>query len=234
MNDNIAVVLTATIIPNAILTEHSDFHQRRGEYLKAIELYQKYASVYFLENSAYDLLSDKEFFKYKNVFIRKFSPSKYIAKGKGYQEFEMLDNWLNTETSVPTRWIKITGRYIVSNFDKIFSECIDEKNSSIVIEQKKHPSTTALTDIFYVKSDFYKRRLLGAYVYSDDAVNKYIEHVIRERLQQTDDFRLFREMPLIMGVSGSTGDLLSITLKKKIRRIIGNILYIFNDKYRIV
>ena len=53
MDNDIAIVLTATIIPNSILTEHSDFILRRAEYLKAIEYYKKYANVFFLENSSY-------------------------------------------------------------------------------------------------------------------------------------------------------------------------------------
>ena len=234
MDNDIAIVLTATIIPNSILTEHSDFILRRAEYLKAIDYYKKYANVFFLENSSYDLLSDKEFFKYENVFIRKFPPSSYPVKGKGYQEFEMLDNWLNTEVPAPSRWIKITGRYFVNDFDKIFSECINESHCSLVIEQKLPPSPVARTDIFYVTSAFYRHRFLGVYKYSDDAVNIYIEHVIRERLLQSDDFRLFRELPLITGISGSTGHALNLTLKKRLRRAIGNFLHRFNDRYRIV
>jgi hypothetical protein len=234
MKNDIAIVLTATIIPNTIRTNHSDFMQRRAEYLKAIDYYHKYANIFFLENSSYDLFADKDFFKYKNVFIRKFSPSSCISKGKGYQEFEMLDNWLNNEVSAPSRWIKITGRYFVDDFDKLFTDCFNENNHSLIIEQKRPPSIVALTDIFYVTSIFYKRRFLGLYKHSDDAVNIFIEHVIRKKLLVDDDFRLFRELPLITGISGSTGETLNMTLKKKVRRRIGGLLYRFNNRYRFV
>lgn len=233
MKKNISIVLTATIIPNAIKTEYQDFMQRRGEYLKAIDYYQQYGTVYFLENSSYDLLSDKEFFKYKNVYIRKFPQSKYINKGKGYQEFEMLDNWLNSEALVPERWIKISGRYLINNFDMIFTECLSENKYGIVIEQRLRPSV-ALTDIFYVATDFYRRQLLGAYMLSDDAVNVYIEHVVRLKLKYSKECRVFHEMPLITGISGSTGQLLALTFFKRFRRGIGKLTYIFNKKYRII
>ncbi len=228
-----SIVLTATIIPNAIRTEYTDTSSRRAEYLKAIEFYKKYGRIYFLENSTYDLMSDKDFFKYENVHIRKFPPSKYYIKGKGYQEFEMLDSWLTREIPAPSRWIKISGRYLVSDFDKIFAECLNENNYSLIIEQKKPPSRIAYTDIFYITSEFYRSRFLGAYKDSDDVINVYIEHVIRERLRNPDEYRLFREMPLITGISGSTRGTFSITLKKRLKRVIGNLLYRFNQKYRI-
>ena len=234
MTKQLSIVLTATILPNAIRTEYSDFMLRRAAYLKAIDFYQEYSDVYFLENSAYDLASDVDFFKYKNVHIRKFSPSKFYAKGKGYQEFEMLDSWLNTEKLVPSRWIKISGRYLVSDFDKVFAECLNENKYNLIIEQKLLSGRGALTDVFYVTSEFYKRCFLGIYQFSDDATDIFIEHVVYETLQNSDEFRLFREIPMVTGISGSTGLALDITLKRKLKREIRNFLYRFNNKYRIV
>ncbi|MBK6799323.1 MAG: hypothetical protein IPG76_21700 [Acidobacteria bacterium] len=40
--------------------------------------------------------------------IRKFPLSASREKGKGYQEFEMLDSWIISEFDIPGRWIKIT------------------------------------------------------------------------------------------------------------------------------
>ena len=234
MKNNLAIVLTATIIPNAVKTVYEDFASRRQQYLNAIDFYREYGTVYFLENSSYDLMQDECFFKYDNVHIRKFKPSEFKKKGKGFQEFEMLDNWLNTENSPPLCWIKISGRYLIIDFDKIFTECSNESQYGLLIEQKIPPSTVALTDVFYVTSEFYRRFFIGAYLLSDDSNNIYIEHVIRKKIYGSQECRLFREMPMIKGISGSTGDLINISLRKKLKRAIGKIMYIFSHKYRFI
>ena len=233
MNRPLAIVLTATIVPNAIMTVHTDIEQRRMAYLKAIEYYHQYADVYFLENSSYDLSADREFHKHSNVHIRKYPPSKFYAKGKGYQEFEMLDLWLTTEKLPPTRWIKITGRHLVMDFEKTFAECLTESQFELIIEQEAPPCPELLTNIFYVTSAYYMRRFLGIYLLADDADKVYIEHVVQQHILPSDKFRIFRNFPITTGISGSTGELFGITLKWRLKRLLGKITYPFNNKYRI-
>jgi hypothetical protein len=234
MNDNISIVLTGTIVPNAIRVEHTDFQRRRDEYLRAIEYYHEFAPVYFLENSTYDVMGDREFFKYDNVHIRKFPVSNNYHKGKGYQEFEMLDNWFNTEQLLPSRWIKITGRYIVVNFEDIFRDCINNYLYDLIIEQRILPSKIAHTDVFYVTSLFYRDHFIGVYQDSDDSRGKYIEHIIRERIRRIDRFRTFKMMPLISGINGSTGEALLISNKKRLKYQIRKMIYIIYKKYRFI
>lgn len=233
MDKKLVIVMTATLIPNAIYTVHIDFKQRREAYLKAIDFYHRYAEVYFLENSSYDLLSDAAFHRYENVHIRKFPPSKFHAKGKGFQEFEMLDLWLTTEPSPPPRWLKITGRHLVSDFDKVFAECLNEDEYELIIEQELPPCPDVLTNIFYVTSAFYKRRFLGIHLLADDAAGVFIEHVVHRHIQPSDKFRLFRHMPLTEGISGSTGEVFGITLKRRLKRLLGKLTYQLNHQYRI-
>ena len=95
---NCAIVLTGTIVPNSNFTTYTNPQVRRAEYLAAIHYYSGFAPVYFLENSAYDLASDPEFISSEDVAIRKFPVSKFAERGKGFQEFEMLDAWLNQKS----------------------------------------------------------------------------------------------------------------------------------------
>ena len=233
MDKKLAIVLTATLIPNAILTVHTDFEQRRAAYLKAIDFYHPYAEVYFLENSTYDLASDAAFHQYANVHIRKFPPSKFYAKGKGFQEFEMLDLWLGTEPSAPVRWLKITGRHRVNDFDKVFAECLNEDQYELIIEQERPPHPEVLTNIFYVTTAYYRRRFLGIYRLADDAAGVFIEHIVLQHIQLADKFRLFKHLPLTEGISGSTGEVFGITLKRRLKRLLGKLTYRFNNQYRI-
>lgn len=234
MDKRLAIVLTATLVPNAIHTVHLDAAQRRAEYLAAIEFYCRYGEVYFLENSAHDLESDAAFHRHGNVHIRKFPPSAEYDKGKGYQEFEMLDHWLATEPCPPSRWIKITGRHLASNFEQVYSECRNESQYELIIEQKRPPYRVALTDLFYVTSEYYRRRFMGIYRECDDAALVFIEHVVRNHIAASDKFRLFREMPLLTGVSGTTGAVFGVTLKSRFRRLTGKWLYRLNEKYRFI
>ena len=229
-----SIVLTATIIPNAILTEHSDFMQRRTEYLKAIDFYQRFADVYFLENSSYDLASDAEFSKYKNVHIRKFPISGYPQKGKGFQEFEMLDAWLSAEVSPPSHWIKVTGRYIVQNFSEILQDCSDNKEDELIIERKFFRSKFTRTDIFCVKSSFYRSHLLGAYKHCNDASRRYIEHVVSAKIKNLDHVRVFGVTPLIARISGSTGKAYKITLIEKMKYWINRLVFKLYKRHRLI
>ena len=85
----IPLVLTATIVPNDALGSHVDWQMRRREYLAALEFYRAASTVYFLENSSYDLLADRDFCELEGVALRKFEPSPDTQYGKGYLEFEL-------------------------------------------------------------------------------------------------------------------------------------------------
>ena len=47
------------------------------------------------------------------------NPSKYYLKGKGFQEFEMFDAYIAQHLNMSKFFIKITGRYIIEDFEKI-------------------------------------------------------------------------------------------------------------------
>jgi hypothetical protein len=109
---NLSIVLTGTIIPNTTLhTQYVDPEARRQDYLNAIHFYRNFAPVYFLENSSYDLKGDRAFQAIPKVTVHQFNASS-PARGKGFQEFEMLDQWIAIEPNLPKRWVKITGRYL--------------------------------------------------------------------------------------------------------------------------
>ena len=74
----------------------------------------------------------------------------------------MLDNWLTTEKHPPLRWIKITGRHLVMDFEKTFAECLTEREFELIIEQEASPCPELLTNIFYVTSAYYRRRFLAS------------------------------------------------------------------------
>ena len=204
--NNTTIVLTGTIIPNSNFTEHIDPHKRRREYLNSIHYYRQFGQVYFLENSRYSVLSDKEFTDIPDLVIRKFPPSKCFEQGKGFQEFEMLDKWIESETTLPQKWLKITGRYIYYNFDKILNDCHSNQKSKIIIDQCNFLKI-ARTSLFCVNNDYYKQNIYGIYQLCDDRTGNWVERVLYRKLMtlENSDFQIFSVHPSFVGTSGSTG-----------------------------
>jgi hypothetical protein len=208
MQDRMSIVLTGTIVPNSILTAHADSQVRKKEYLRAIKFYTKFSHVYFLENSTYPVEEDPEFTSIENLSIRKMPVSLFYDKGKGYQEFEMLDRWLEEEKYPPLRWFKISGRYIFKNFDAIIQDCLNNERYNLVIDQMSF-QRIAFTDLFFITTDDYFKYFKGIYTLCEDISGKYIEKVVFKQLAKESDksFRLFTSVPKISAISGSLGDL---------------------------
>lgn len=232
LNNPISIVMTATIIPNAAFTSHRDAILRRDEYLSAIKYYSQFGRVYFLENSEYELDKDQAFFL-NNVEIRKFPPSLSYMKGKGYQEFEMLDEWLMSENTPPSRWIKVTGRYIFQNFGNILNECNKEEDYSLIIDQFSK-TRLAVTSLFYITTDCYKKHFKGIYKMCDDESGDWVEKIIFKALYNSQDskFRIFKIEPKLHAISGSMGKLISTNKSKgKLKDWARRVNLVLNNKY---
>jgi hypothetical protein len=207
MNKNdIAIVLTGTIIPNSTFVAISNPNTRKNEYLTAIHYYRQFAPVFFLENSSYSLMSDPDFTSIPGLFIRKLPPSIFFEKGKGFQEFEMIDNWLKIEENIPSRWIKITGRYLYLNFNLLYEECLRENFYNIIIDKTKI-FKLAHTCLFYTATKFYKENFLEIHQECDDRIHECIEKKFYERILRLPQrySRIFSIEPKLEGISGSTG-----------------------------
>ncbi len=207
VKDDLAIVLTGTIIPSAPFTAHNDPQQRRREYLEAIRFYSRFAPVYFLENSSYRFVDDEEFNALPGVKLRQTVMSESPERGKGFQEFEMIDGWLTNEPQPPKRWMKITGRYLYRNFDRLIADCRRERTASIIIDRCAR-SRIARSYLFCAETDFYRKHIAGIYRECDDDAGEWIERVLYRRLADLSSFevRLFSIEPRLIGVSGTTGD----------------------------
>ncbi len=205
MSVDIGIVLTGTINPNISSVVHTDPAKRKVEYLDALNFYQVFAPVYFLENSSFPLLMDSDFKVFRNVSLRKVPPAKLPERGKGYMELDMIKKWIESESNLPSRFIKITGRYIIKNFKPIFEESLRQPENCILIDQYKRGGI-ALTWLFYCGTNYYCDNLLEVYQACDDRIDDWIERVLFRRLSQLPlNCRFFREEPLIEVVDGITG-----------------------------
>jgi hypothetical protein len=203
----IPIVLTATVIPNQVIAAGTGKPETRlAEYIKSLQFYRQFAPVIFLENSGYPLERHPEFAETARLRVKKFAPSKNPERGKGYQEFEMLDAWLAAEPQSPARWLKISGRYQLHNIADILEECRTESRSKIVIDQEARTGM-ARTYSFCVSTDFYRHQLAGLYRQCDDRKGEWIERVLFRKLKTAvaGDVRLFVTQPRITAIAGSSG-----------------------------
>lgn len=169
MENKVAIVLTGTIIPTTNHVVYTSVNKRRSEYIIALNFYTKYANVYFLENSSYDIFNDKEFMSIKNVKYVKIASDKNRNNSIGYQEFKMIDDWITINDDIPSRWIKISGRYIFKNIREILEQC-SNTNKDLIMDINIHYKW-AKTFIFYVKTEFYKEHFIKKYSLCTSYIN---------------------------------------------------------------
>jgi len=219
-----AVLLTGTIIPNSIYTQHTDALTRLSEYLFAIGFYCrlfKNDDVYFLENSDFNLEADASYQELKAEYsftLLKFPRSEKFNEGKGYQEFEMMDGAVDLLKEKHTSFIKITGRYIIKNAAVLTGfEC-----RGIVIDLNRR-QRLAQTYFIYFTTQFYLDHLKGAYKNVNDNEGLFIEKVIYDKITVPAVLKscsLFAKTPFLSGSTGSYGIVMKRNyLRVKIRNV---------------
>jgi hypothetical protein len=228
-----AIVLTGTIVPNTDLyTKYINPQQRRQEYLDALYFYSQFGRVYFLENSSYPLENDADFQHIPNVVLRKLPISAFPQKGKGFQEFEMLDCWVAQERDIPHSWLKVTGRYIYFYFQEIYNECLSNPDKDLIINQYLF-SKWSDTGLFFIETDYYRKNIAGLYSKCNDRDNLFVEAVLFDRLKSlnTKEFKRFSNHLICTGIAGHTGKKIQNKWRDVINSRIREFNYIFDKRY---
>jgi hypothetical protein len=228
-----AIVLTGTIVPNTDLyTKYANSQQRRQDYLDALFFYSQFGRVYFLENSSYPLETDADFQSIPNVVLRKLPISNFPQRGKGFQEFEMLDFWLARENDMPQSWLKVTGRYIYFYFQEIYNECLNSPDKKMIINQYLF-SKWSDTGLFFVQTDYYKKNIVGIYSQCNDREGSFVEAVLFKRLRSLNEkeFKRFCNPLTCMGIAGHTGRKIQNQWRDVINSRVREINYIFDKRY---
>jgi hypothetical protein len=231
-SSTIAIVLTGTITPNTnLVNKHLDPQARRNEYLAAINFYRQFGQVYFLENSTYDLDRDPDFHNIPNVSIRKFPVSNFADRGKGFQEFEMIDAWIKSEEQLPVKWVKVTGRYIYPDFQKIIDEC-QRNTQSITINQYIFAKWADVA-LFCTTTAFYQNHLIGIYQQCDDSSGMCMEKVMNANLNKLSKtaFLRFKTYLKCTGIAGSTGKVISNPWLDVLNSTVMRLNYLLDKRY---
>ncbi|MCY7333409.1 MAG: hypothetical protein LH649_12305 [Pseudanabaena sp. CAN_BIN31] len=224
--------MTGTIVPNVTIgSNHNNSEKRRKEYLECIRFYTQFSKVYFLENSSYLLEDDNDFKDIPNLVIRKFQPSSFQNRGKGFQEFEMIDNWIKNEVDPIESFVKVTGRYIYPNFESLWTECLKNKEEKMIIQQ--YLFVEAGVALFFINTEFYQKHFLGLYHNSDDSKGISIDLCVYEKLKNIPKkyFKRFRGDTRCFGIEGGSGLQMQNRLSDRLNYLIRQVNYIFDKHY---
>ena len=215
MANELNIVLTGTITPSVPLALPADPLARRDEYLAALSFYSQFAPVVFLENSGYEIRTDRAFQVLRNVTSLELPPSCLPERGKGYQEFEMLERWVTLNRNLPARFIKVTGRYLYRNFTALLADCQVGSPAEMVIDLCPR-SGRALSSLFCVETQFFAERLRGLYRECDDRTGLWVEKMLYRQLSSypVDVVRSFAVEPDLSAICGSTGQALAVSRGK--------------------
>ena len=216
------LILTATIQPSGPHIAESDPGNRLAQYEEALRFYTQLPhDILFVENSGFDFAQSEYLQELRNTGRVRFITvprSSQPEKGKGFQEFEMLDGVIDRVGRDYEAFVKVTGRYIVKNAGALVATRLGD----IRIDRHRKMKV-AITGFFQCRVDFYQQHLRGIFQKADDAAGVFIEHVLYRRLaelEMNNAVELFPQNPDYHGVSGSHGNSMHRhPLKMKLRNV---------------
>ena len=128
-------------------------------------------------------------------------------QGKGYGEGEIIKYVLdNSKLFIGSVcFVKLTGRLIVENFDKIIRSSKDDLNYFFLPSLFRLKKDRFLPSVFYkVNTQFFLNYMKDAYLDVNDSNNYKLEHAYFMKVYQHSP-RYFKYYPYISGQSGSNG-----------------------------
>jgi hypothetical protein len=227
---NLSIILTACIKPiNMPFLERTSEIDRLDDYKKTFVRWcqNKFADkIIFIENSGYDLSFFHETsknFPNKTIEIISSNLNNTFEKslGKGYGEYLCLKEIFKNSKIVNNTdyYFKITGRYYVKNFNKIFEEF--RKTKSDIYVCIKNNLTYADSHVFGGSKIFFLKYVIPIASKINDSNGVFMEHcVAKATLLGINDklkFNHFSIYPDIYGTIGTNNKKIKTNLIKRIK-----------------
>ncbi len=204
-------ILTATV--NVFLDVHPDFacsSRRRNEYiqnlthLSSILLHYDH-KIFFVENSS-DLVDNLGFYpNLSNVEYIALNQSSTSVRGKGYCEIEMINHVLKIVGPCDF-FIKITGRYSISNWHKILVNLrsINYCDHLIGTEDINFLSHQFSSRFFLISYSLWRSKFAQTFLaHVNDNFGYFIEHALFD-LSRFSDPIVFDVLPSRIATSATT------------------------------
>ena len=127
----------------------------------------------------------------RGLMLITFPTSDKIFEGKGYQEFQMIDQFIKMSSSDYSSFVKITGRYKFHNI----TDLVNILNDGLIIDIYRR-YRWAVTNIFCSTYDFYRNYLLNIYSEVDDSRGQAIERRIYNKISNDNLWEFVRIFPV--------------------------------------
>lgn len=143
-------------------------------------------------------------------------------RGKGYAELGELDYVLRTANSIESSdvIVKCTGRLTIGNAVAVINSFYRD-DFDVICDLRKY-LTYADTRIFAAKREFIEKYLIPVRELINDQTGTYLEHALARAVTtgvaNGMRWRPFEIYPEIIGISGSTGEIMTDSMAKKILR----------------
>ena len=246
-NNKLTLILTATIDPRGMhFLKRNNVNDRLNDYKKSFSFWcnrKDLKNIIFIENSGYDLDYFKKYaeeIKDKKIEIISSNINDTYDKklGKGYGEHLCYQEIIKNSKILKDaeHFIIVTGRHIISNFEKIYQEFIFSKSDICLnlIDNLKF----ADANIYYGTLNFFKNYVIPETANINDTAGKWLEHCVADAtLKATAEGMKFKQLathPDVIGFIGTNNKVRKIRYIKKIRLFFFGILkryFISHKKY---
>ena len=219
MQNSMILLLTGCINPNGMaFTTLSNENERKEQYVNAIQYYLSNTQykIVFTENSGTDISQTfQDAIKAGRLEYLTYVGNLDKERGKGYGECEIIEYTLNhskfIHSSNDSRIVKITGRLIVKNIVTLI-RCHQ------IIFSKRTVSCTINSDLSFPDSRLIIAPTSFWYIFIREKENindykgNFFEHALCNTIKKQDfSYSPFFIMPIIIGISGTTGKEYSYT-----------------------
>lgn len=222
------ILLTATVRPSIVTKDTGSCEERFKEYLEAIDFYMKHTiyPIVIVDNSNYGfsrIIHDSSRFEslsYDGIDI---------GRGKGWGECDILKYALKHSVLLKDvdQIVKITGRLIVNNINRILSNCRD---SNAVYADADLKLTYVHSYFFCCSRSFLERELFPRHDQMYDKEGVHFEHVLGFSIRSSIGEYAFHEINYPIHLIGHAGSSREYYKKPSlIRYILIIIKYIINE-----
>lgn len=212
------LIITSTVYINSTLTVLIDEKERVKQYLESILFYLKSKfidQIIICDNSNFDYSQFDSFFNsFSTINIEylnfKGNRDKIFVQGKGYGEGEIIEYIFKNSVFLKKAgksFLKVTGRIKVTNIDDVIRFSKDDEDYFQPAGSNPFKNLKAIDTRFYQCTfNTFEKYLIDQYNKVNDNKGVFLEHCYYNlSILEGIKFATFNILPIIEGVSGSTG-----------------------------
>lgn len=220
------LIITSCIKPFSSFVELKDPIERELLHISALKrwiLESNFKSIIICDNSNYVYTKEFQELASKNnkeleILAFNGNQEKGLEHGKGYGEGELMEYVMRTSQIIKNydSFFKVTGKLFVENC-LLINNINNIKNSDFIFSIpiinifSKRKISLVHTTFYYAKVEAFMLHLKDAYLKVRDNEGIYLEHVYFNSLKNIKSNSKLSispmiPMPIVTGVSGSTGD----------------------------